>query len=663
MKRIFTILILLTFSLLAQSQYVSPGTGATYTLADLVTVSEGVVTREGDVYFINQHLSISFTDKVLINRDVTIKVAGGKMITFFGTLESNPPIEVLFTAIDPQKPFKGLRFENSSASVLRNTIVEYSGGMQLIDTHMLIEDCTFRFNTMDNASGAISLTNSSPMIRYNHFVENAGSAIASGASSTCSPQIKFNHFTHNGTANTNRPQINMGPGGEDTLRIVGNTIEGLYPMAGGIAISNLLGVGMTRALVQDNRIYDNRYGYAQMGNNISSIVKGNILTNNNIQNDPQQGGSGLNFYGTLNTNQAQVINNIIRGNLWGITIQGNAQPNLGSNGNGRTRGPVQSGYNIIEGNGNTSQVYGVYNNTPNPIQAMFNYWGTDKEAEAATFIFGKSQNPDLGEINIARPWVPDSRIEAFALDLEYNESLDYEISAEIDHDDNTILLRVPKGTDVSSLTPSITLPAFAQVLPLSHQPMDFRQPAAFTVTPFDGPDRTYLVFIETIEQEFNSLSFDILADGQNISDAIITFQGQTNEPGIYVFKDLKPGAYNYTVEKSGYMTFEGTVIAEGDDLKLVVELELATSVEQPLANQRSLTVFPNPAKEYIEVNYTGRRGSNSVRIFSITGTLMLEIPNVGQGQRIDISSLDNGLYLMQFHQGTTTLARKFTVAR
>lgn len=44
------------------------------------------------MYFINQHLSISFTDKVLINRDVTIKVAAGKMITFFGTLESNPAI-------------------------------------------------------------------------------------------------------------------------------------------------------------------------------------------------------------------------------------------------------------------------------------------------------------------------------------------------------------------------------------------------------------------------------------------------------------------------------------------------------------------------------------------------------------------------------------------
>lgn len=661
MKRIFTILTFMTISLLAQSQYVSPGTGGTYTMADLVAVSEGVVTREGDVFFIHQNLTISNTDKLLINKDLTVKVAAGKLLTFIGTLESKPPIEAIFTAINPLSPYKGIRFEGSSASVLRNTIVEYGGGMQLIDTHMLIEDCVIRYNTMGNTSGAINLSNSNPIIRYTRFYENAGSAIASGANATCSPQILFNHFTHNGTANTNRPQINMGPGGEDTLRIVGNTIEGLYPMVGGIAISNLLGVGLTRALVKDNLIYDNRFGYAQMGNNISSIVKGNTVLNNNIQNDPQQGGSGLNFYGTLNTNQAQVLNNIIRGNLWGITIQGNAQPNLGSNSRGRSL--PQSGYNIIEGNANTNQIYGVYNNTPNTIQAQFNYWGSDQPEEAASFIFGKKQNPELGAVNHSSIWVPNSRIEAFVLDKELNENLEAEITAIIDHEDNTIMIRVPEGTDVHHLVPSITTASFSQILPLSEQAMDFSLPVAYTVTPFEGPDRTYLVFVETIETKLHTLTFQINSAGLPVNDAIITFQGKVYDAGTHVFEALEPGAYEYMVERGGYMTTEGTVVTDNEDVNLVVELEAATSVEQPLANGRSLTVFPNPAKEHIEVNYTGRRGNTTVRIFSITGNLMLEVPNAGQGQRIDISSLDNGLYLLQFDQGTTTLTRKFTVAR
>jgi len=660
MMRIFTILTLLVLSLLAHGQYVSPGTGATYTLNDLVAISEGVVTREGGEYFINHNLTISHTDKLLINTDVTVKVGPGRLLTFFGTLESNPPLEAVFTAIDPLIPFRGMRFEGSSASVLRNTTVKYGGGMQLIDTHMLIEDCVIRNNTMTNGSAAISLTNSNPVIRYTRFIENAGSAIASGANSTSSPQILFNHFIHNGTANTNRPQINMGPGGEDTLRIVGNTIEGLYHMAGGIGISNLLGVGQTRAMVKDNQIFNNRYGYAQMGNNISSVVKGNTVINNNIQYDAQQGGSGLNFYGTLNTNQAVVLNNIIRGNLWGITIQGNAQPNLGSNGRGRNQ--TTGGFNIIEGNINNGQVYGLYNNTPNTIQAQFNYWGTDDPEKAEEFIFGKSQNPDLGAVNFGIIWVPDNRIESFVFDVHLNEHLEVEFEGQIDHEQNTITIIVPEATDIRSITPTIVSSVYSQVLPLSEQAMDFSMPAAYTVTPFDGNDRTYLVYVKTQEPRLLNITFQIESGGRPVPDAVVTFNGQAFEPGTYSFEGLEAGTYHYTVEKNGYMKAEGSVVANSEDIILELVLEPATSI-QPIAANRSFTVFPNPAKDYIEVSYSGGRANNTVRIFSITGNLMLEAPNVSQGQRIDISSLDNGLYLLQFHQGTTTLTQKFSVAR
>ncbi|NLM91932.1 MAG: T9SS type A sorting domain-containing protein [Bacteroidales bacterium] len=661
MNRIFTILSLLTFSLLSYGQYVSPGTGATYTFDDLVSLSEGVVTRENGIYLVNHNLTISNTDKLVITTDLTVKVAGGRMLTFRGTFESNPPIEAIFTAQDPDRPFLGFHFIRSSASILRNTIVEYSGGVQLTETQMLIEDCVFRYNTMEQNSAAINLSNSSPIIRYNRFVENAGSAIASGASTTCSPQILFNHLTHNVTANTNRPQINMGPGAEDTLRIVGNTIEGLYPMAGGIAISNLLGVGQTRALVQDNRIYDNRYGYAQMGNNISSIVKGNHLLNNNIQNDPQQGGSGLNFYGTLNTNQALVLNNIIRGNLWGVTIQGNAHPNLGSPQRGQ--GPIRSGYNIIEGNGNTNTIYGLYNNTPNDIQAQFNFWGTDDPAEASTYVIGKNDNPSLGEVKLDAFWTPGDYIEAFAFEPEHNEILDAPLRGIIDHNDNTILVQVPVGTRINYLVPTITPSAYAQILPLTGQAMDFSMPVPYTVTPFEGPDRTYLVYIENIEVSLPTLTFEVLASGQPLPNATILFNGEAYEPGTYVFEELAPGTYDYLIERSGYKPFEGSVVAKNDDLTLVVELEPATSLESPLLSGRTLHVYPNPAKDHIEVNYSGQNGRNTVRIFSITGNMLLEIPNLDPGQRIDISNLDNGLYLLQFHQGNATLTRKFTVAR
>ena len=651
----------LIIPLLSVGQYVSPGTGATYTLDDLVEVSAGAVTREEGAYLVHHDLTISFTDKLAITTDVTVRVAAGKMLTFHGTLSSTPPLEALFTAQDKARPFRGFRFSGSSASVMRNTIVEYSGGLFLSDTDMLIEDCEFRYNTMDNGSAAITLANSSPIIRYNRFIENAGSAVASGPNTTCSPQILFNELLHNGTSNTNRPQINMGPGGEDTLRIAGNTIEGLYPMAGGIAISNLLGVGQTRALVQDNRIYDNRYGYAQMGNNISSVVRGNHLLNNNIQHDPLQGGSGLNFYGTLNTNQALVLNNIIRGNLWGITVQGNAHPDLGSPRRGQ--GPPRSGYNIIEGNGNSGHIYGLYNNTPNDIQAQFNCWGTQDPEEARKYVYGHNNNPTLGHVSLENLWLPDNRIEKFVFEVENNPALSAPLTGIINHADNTILVEVPAGTRADRLVPSISRSAFASILPLDRQVMNFSHPVPYTVTPFEGPDRTYLVYTETLEPRLPTLSFEVLAGGQAVEDATILFNGTTFESGTYVFEDLEPGTYDYVIEYNGYQAYEGSVVAEEDDLTLVAELTPLTTVEEPLPTGSSLNVYPNPAKEYIEVTYMRRTGRNTVRIFSITGTMVLEVPNVNPGQRIDISTLDNGLYLLQFHQGSATLTRKFTVAR
>lgn len=658
MKRTLIILTFLILPLLTHGQYVSPGTGATYTLAELVSVSQGAITHEGETFFIHTDITVSNTDKLLINKNSTIKVAAGVLLTFIGTLESNPPVEAVFTAIDPEAPFKGFRFVGSSASVLRNTIIEYSGGLQLINSHMLVEDCVFRYNDMSHTAGAITLSNSHPVIRYNQFFENAGSAISSNVNSTSSPQILFNQILRNGTANTNRPQINLGPGGEDTLRIIGNRVTGAFPMAGGIGISNMLGIGQTRAVVKDNTITDNRYGYAQIGNNIHVVVTGNTVINNNIQNDPQQGGSGLNFYGTLNTNQALVSRNIIRGNLWGVTIQGNAQPNLGSNGRNREI----TGNNIIEGNGNGGQLFALYNNTSNTIQAQFNFWGTTDLDEVRSGIFGRNQNSDLGTVNFENIWMPTDIIQSFHFEIEKNEEEFDKFEGVIDNQNNTITLKVPVGTDISRIAPVIGLPEHALILPLPGQTLDFSMPVAYTVTPFDGPDRTYLVFVEMEEPRNYSINFNINAGGQLVDNARITFDGYLFEPGEYSFEDLEPGVYDFLVEKNGFITVDGTIVIETKDVSLNVDLEPIATTEPVLFTQQ-LTVFPNPAKEYIEVNHNGRRANNSVRIFSITGTMMMEVPNVGKGQRIEITNLDNGLYLLQFNQDDTTLTRKFTVAR
>ncbi len=63
--------------------------------------------------------------------------------------------------------------------------------------------------------------------------------------------------------------------------------------------------------------------------------------------------------------------------------------------------------------------------------------------------------------------------------------------------------------------------------------------------------------------------------GQAIDNAVITLGGMENDPGDYLFEDVMPDAYAYTVEKDGYHTVEGAVTVD-EDISLTVMMELIT---------------------------------------------------------------------------------------
>ena len=324
-KFYFIALLIILLGFTVKAQYITPGNNQTYTLADLVDLSGGTVSFENGSYIINNSLTISASDTLKISEATVLKIATGLRPEFFGSFISNPENgEVIITAVDTLtagQGFNGLRFEDSQANYFSNTRITHGGGIQLIESEATFEYCTFIHNSASNTSNVINYSNCNPIIRYCRFVENERSAIGSGANTEGSPQIYFNEFIHNTTDNSNRPQLNLGPGAADSIYIVGNYVEGFHDNVGGISISSLIGVGNTKAVVSGNTIVNNRYGYAQIGSSISSRIIDNIILDNNIQNDPMLGGSGLNFYGANTTNKAVVRRNLISGNLWGITTQ------------------------------------------------------------------------------------------------------------------------------------------------------------------------------------------------------------------------------------------------------------------------------------------------------------------------------------------------------
>jgi len=190
------------------------------------------------------------------------------------------------------------------------------------------------------------------------------------------------------------PQINLGTSGPDSIRIINCSIIGNigYENVGGIAITNLVG-GEQKCRIENNGIIQNRYGITQYGNDIGSIIRNNVIEDNDIQGDPMLGGSGLNFYGNQ-SNQAIVSGNKITGNLWGITTQIEAKPNFGEMENG-----INPGQNQIYENGHNDTIFDFYNNTPNDIMAENNYWGTMDTDSVEMHIFHQPDDPTLGFVD------------------------------------------------------------------------------------------------------------------------------------------------------------------------------------------------------------------------------------------------------------------------
>ena len=144
-----------------------------------------------------------------------------------------------------------------------------------------------------------------------------------------------------------------------------------------------------------NKITHNRYGLAFLSSGVTAIVDNNQIDSNNIDGNPNTGGSGINLNGN-STLTAIITNNAIRGNLWGVTIQGTAKPNLGNLSNAT---PLDDGANHIYGNGNTGQIYDLYNNTTDSIKAENNNWGTNILDSVEAHIFHKPDNPALGFVD------------------------------------------------------------------------------------------------------------------------------------------------------------------------------------------------------------------------------------------------------------------------
>lgn len=389
MKKLLPILLLIIgLTPIANAQWTSPGTGNTYTLPDLVNVTGGVVTDQGSGKFtINNNLTIAGTDRLIIDDQVVRIDIPGALVTLQGYLSCTNTQRVKIYGTTTAH--YGIRLENAKGCDFRNLYLSDGGGIQVVESNATFTDVKFTYFTTDYCSSAINIFNSHPLIDNCYFLLNDGPAIASPANGQSSPTIQ-NCSLDSNSNNSSNPQINLGPGGDDTIRIVNNTIDGTYATShvGGISISDLMGVGDTKVLLQGNNIVKGRYGYNQQGQTISSRIINNMFLNNDQETNPMNGGSGISIYGSSVNCKAILRDNTITGNLWGITAINLHQIDMGTE--------RDWGNNVLHDNGNGGQIYDLYNNSACDLTAVGNNWGTSNQRLIEAHIYHQVDNPAFG---------------------------------------------------------------------------------------------------------------------------------------------------------------------------------------------------------------------------------------------------------------------------
>lgn len=384
----------------AFGQYSTPGTGRSFSIAQLDALTDIIsYDAQNNRYVLTENLTISDTDTFMANTDFTLAIAEGKEIIINGAILIYPPNQVHFTSTAPGTTyFRGITLGEMAIGNFQKFKMTYGGGMRVMASTFNFFNSEISYQNAGISTGAaINFSRGNPKIENSTFKFNDTPAVASAANSEVALEFINNYLEGNNQANSNRPQINMGPTGTDGVTIIrGNTIIGdrTKTRVGGISVSSLL-AGQSNVLIENNTIRDNRYGITITAARATGTIYNNQILDNNTETNPNNGGSGINITSgeTPNNYMINIVNNTIIGNLWGIT-------KIGSSVNIKLENEAGYGQNKFADNGNNGMTYALYNNSPEPISARGNCWDPIYTRERVEeVIVHYNDDASLGEVD------------------------------------------------------------------------------------------------------------------------------------------------------------------------------------------------------------------------------------------------------------------------
>lgn len=725
MKKLFTFLFMVA-TILAHAQYTTPGNGVRWNLDSLVNNSAGVITHNGTHYEMTNNLFVSANDTIDFITNDTLVFFDLTYIETNGVLTIDPPQQMVFTAMDSLSlnKWRGIRFNEGHQTFIRNATFQYGGGLKIISGGSFhIENCTLKRNFYKSGSSSGSLASSGVIdvsgpatILNNNFISNQRCGIGSGANVSAPLVIRNNYFFGNVTENSNRPQINVGPAGEGgTTYIIGNTVIGNgFTNSGGIAYASMLGVPGS-VVIDSNSVINNRYGITLTGSPIDGWIRYNTITGNNIQNNPDLGGSGINLTASSSSayQHSMVTGNTIVDNLWGITIIGYPVANMGDT----TLSNYNPGLNEFSGNGNNGILYDLYNNGPVPQMAMNNCWGVSVQnpdsiesvivhqvdnpalglvtfmpagcSQVVTFTVTDTQLNPLENATIAIQGIPDplitgvegtANISLIPGTYEYTVTLagyqtnsasftvasqPVQVNVQLFNATYTLTFIVTDGAaplagaaiNVGGFNINTNASGIANIdlLPGTYDYEVTKAgylPVTSTVTMGTAP-YTENVVMTTVIPEYN-VTFNVLSDGNPVEGALIYIASDTlvtNADGVASIM-LVNGQYPYMVTAIYNDTVEGIAEVNGQDLSLTIGLISGVGT----ADLQNVRIYPNPATTRVTIE---GNGIQKVELRQLQGNLLRTYQHP-EGS-INTAGLPSGIYFMHLYTNDQVIVKRLII--
>jgi hypothetical protein len=180
-------------------------------------------------------------------------------------------------------------------------------------------------------------------------------------------------------------------------------------------VANWYGVDGLTTTIANCEVRNSRYGLTTMGV-MDVYITDNQLINNRFEQNPMNGGSAISLYDPYYKQKVYISGNRLEKSLWGITVIGCGDVNIGKTEVGEDAEDYNPGGNVFVDNGFDGNLYDLYNNSVNTVWAQGNTWNvaTQDSTSIEGVIFHKNDDASLGEV-IFMPAATESGIQAHPL--------------------------------------------------------------------------------------------------------------------------------------------------------------------------------------------------------------------------------------------------------